>query len=104
MFGGEKPAGPVVYARRLGPQRRSVQDPNALVAAMRKTVRKEDPRLLADALIDAMPSVADRRQALVALGMVTTVMICESASPIDRAELVDAFCKILRDEVAKQLN
>jgi hypothetical protein len=62
-----------------------------------------DPSLLALALADTLPRSADRRSELVAIGMLATAVICEGPNE-ERAELVEAFCNILRTGVAQQLN
>ncbi len=62
-----------------------------------------DPKDLALSIADALPNEADHRQALVALGVVTSGIIFEAA-PEDRAGLVEHFCAILRSSVRGELH
>jgi uncharacterized protein YejL (UPF0352 family) len=64
---------------------------------------KHQPHAIAEALADALPADADTRSELVAVGMVASALIATSA-PDGRAELVETFCKTLRDSVASDLN
>lgn len=62
-----------------------------------------DAKLLACTIADTLSESKDTRAELVALGMVVSGVICET-EPDDRAELVDAFCILLRQSVASTLN
>lgn len=59
--------------------------------------------VLAHSIADALEESEDARSELIALGMVVSGVICET-EPEGRADLVDTFCKILRDSVANELN
>lgn len=63
----------------------------------------ENPLDIASSLASALPEDADVRDELIALGMVTTGVICATPHE-DRAELVDTFCKMLRIGVAGELH
>ena len=63
-----------------------------------------DPATIAISLADALPREADRRDELIAIGMLTTGLICESPCENERAELVEAFCNILRGCIVQRLN
>lgn len=58
---------------------------------------------IADSLAAALPEEGDPRDELVALGMVASGVICQTAQH-ERADLVEAFCSILRKSVALELN
>lgn len=64
---------------------------------------KHQPHAIAAALADALPADADTRSELVAVGMVATALISNTA-PDGRAALVETFCKTLRASVAGDLN
>lgn len=58
---------------------------------------------IALALADALPRQADRRVEIVAVGMLATALISD-AKVDQRADLVETFCKALRESVAGELN
>lgn len=58
---------------------------------------------IAIALADALPRNADRRTELVAVGMLATALIADTAIE-QRADLIEEFCSILRSSVANELN
>lgn len=66
-------------------------------------MRKLHPNDIALALADALPRNAERRDEIVAVGMLATALISGS-KPSDRADLVEEFCRVLRDSVAMELN
>jgi uncharacterized protein YejL (UPF0352 family) len=61
------------------------------------------PNDIAEALADALPREANRRDELVAIGMVATALI-EGVEAEDRAELVEVFCRTLRNSIAGGMN
>lgn len=55
------------------------------------------------ALADALPRNADRRDEIIAVGMLATALIADSQVE-GRAELVETFCNTLRASVAQEMN
>lgn len=61
------------------------------------------PRMIIEALTDALPPEANARDELIALGMVATGVIC--STPIEqRSELIEIFCALVRKGTATDLN
>jgi hypothetical protein len=58
---------------------------------------------IASSLAATLPEEADARDELMALGLVTTGVIC-AVRHEDRAELVETFCAMLRKGVAGELH
>lgn len=64
---------------------------------------KPNPDEIACTLADALPRDADRRDEIIAVGMLATALIA-GTDPDDRANLIDQFCITLRSSVANELN
>lgn len=62
-----------------------------------------DAKHIADSLAHALPDTADPRDELIALLLVTSGVIL-TTEPDERAELVDNFCRVLRESVILDLN
>lgn len=62
-----------------------------------------DAAEIAAALADALPEGADRRDEIVAVGMLATALISGTAAE-DRAELVESFCETLRRSICNEMN
>lgn len=62
-----------------------------------------EPKSLALSVAKAIEKSSDPRAELIALGMVASGIICETA-PEERAELVETFCQILRKSVGGALH
>ena len=71
--------------------------------AMMVQAQEAEFETIAACLTGALPEEVDQRAALIALGLVTAGVVC-GAEPGDRSELVEAFCKLLRESVAQELN
>jgi hypothetical protein len=66
-------------------------------------VPQTDPYTLALALSGTLPEESDPRSELIALGMVTSGVICE-AHPDERAGLVERFVAILRGSITADMH
>lgn len=64
---------------------------------------RDDPLDIASSLASALPAAADARDELIALGLVATGVICTTPHE-NRAELVDTFCRLVREGVAGELH
>lgn len=62
-----------------------------------------EAHLIADTLANVLPENASPRDELMALGMVASGVICNTALE-HRADLVETFCRVLRRSVAIELN
>ncbi len=61
------------------------------------------PDEIAIAIADSLPCDADRRDEIIAVGMVATALISGSDDDA-RPDLIEEFCAILRKSVAGELN
>ena len=61
------------------------------------------PKDIFIALADALPRNAERREEIIAVGMLATALISDTDKD-GRAELVETFCGIVRKTIAAELN
>lgn len=64
---------------------------------------RPSPDEIAIAIADSLPCDADRRDEIIAVGMVATALISGSDDDA-RSDLIEEFCAILRKSVAGELN
>lgn len=61
------------------------------------------PDQIAIDLADALPETAERRDEVIAVGMLATALIA-GCEPEERHELIETFCALLRSSIANELN
>lgn len=70
---------------------------------MEEAMAAPSPDEIACALADALPRNAERRDEIIAIGMLATALIAGTRAD-DRVDLVNQFCTTLRSSVANELN